>query len=72
MEGENNLSSFREEWNFMLRGKYIIKALLTPLILALVFGYLFSQNQLNESKIAVIDEDIHPEVAVLIAITGGT
>ncbi|NOU95875.1 ABC transporter permease [Paenibacillus sp. LMG 31456] len=41
----------------MLRGKYIRRALITPLILALVFGYLFSQNQLNESKIVVIDED---------------
>ncbi|MCR8633146.1 ABC transporter permease [Paenibacillus radicis (ex Xue et al. 2023)] len=51
------MNSLREEWNLMLQGKYIQRALITPLILALVFGYLFSQSQLNESKIVVIDED---------------
>lgn len=46
-----------EEWNLMISGKFVRKAFITPLILALVFGYLFSHNQINKAPIAVIDED---------------
>ncbi|HZG17827.1 MAG TPA: ABC transporter permease [Candidatus Bathyarchaeia archaeon] len=51
------MNAFREEWNRMTSGKYAITAIIVPLVVAAVFGFLFSKNQINESNVAVIDED---------------
>ncbi|GAB1528689.1 MULTISPECIES: ABC transporter permease [Brevibacillus] len=51
------MRAFLEEWNLMLSGKFVRKAILTPLILSVFFGYVFSNNQIVKTPIAVIDED---------------
>lgn len=51
------MKSLRNEISLVVSGKFIISALIMPLIFATVFGYIFSNSQINESKLAVIDED---------------
>lgn len=51
------MKSLKSEWKYMVNGKFIIIIFLAPLIVSLVMGYVFSNNQINESNVAVIDED---------------
>ncbi|MGG4498678.1 ABC transporter permease [Brevibacillus reuszeri] len=51
------MRAFREEWKLMISSKFVLKAMLTPLIVSVFFGYLYSHNQINKTSIAVIDED---------------
>jgi ABC-2 type transport system permease protein len=51
------MKSLRDEWSYVLGGKFIFVAFLIPLIFAALFGYIFSHNQINKAKVIVIDED---------------
>lgn len=51
------MKSLRDEFSQLFKGKYIILALVVPLIIAAMFGYIFSNNQITEGKLAVIDQD---------------
>ncbi|WP_088834076.1 ABC transporter permease [Paenibacillus tyrfis] len=51
------MKSLIEEWEYVARSKYIIAIFIAPLIAALFFGLMFSNNQINKSPVVVIDED---------------
>ncbi len=51
------MKSLRDEFSHIWKGKFITLALIVPLIVAAVFGYIFSNNQITEGKLAVIDQD---------------
>lgn len=51
------MKSLLEEIAFVARSKFVFSALILPLIIAGLFGYLFKDNQINAAKVAVIDED---------------
>ncbi|MEI7026619.1 ABC transporter permease [Paenibacillus sp. y28] len=51
------MNSFLDEWRFLAKGKQIAVLILLPIIGSLIFGYVFSNNQINEAPIAVIDQD---------------
>ncbi|MDF2963846.1 MAG: hypothetical protein K0S39_5581 [Paenibacillus sp.] len=51
------MNSIKNEWVHIISGKYMILVIVVPLIVALVFGFTFSKNQIKETRIAVIDED---------------
>lgn len=46
-----------KEQFFKLDRKMILSALIIPLIVAAIFSYIFSNNQIIESKVAIIDLD---------------
>lgn len=54
------MKSLRDEMTHIASGKFVFSALIMPLIFATIFGYIFSHSQINESKVAVIDEDNSP------------
>lgn len=51
------MSAFLDEWRRMISGKFVFTSIIVPLVVATVFGYMFSRNQINEAHVAVIDED---------------
>ncbi|NHN31705.1 ABC transporter permease [Paenibacillus agricola] len=51
------MRSLANEWFEIVKGKTIWTIFLVPLIVAVLFGYLFSNNQINETHLAIIDED---------------
>lgn len=51
------MKSLIEEWKYVAGSKFILMIFIGPLIAALFFGLMFSNNQISESPIIVIDED---------------
>ncbi|PQZ99052.1 MULTISPECIES: ABC transporter permease [unclassified Paenibacillus] len=51
------MKSLIDEWKYVIGSKYIRLIFIGPMIAALFFGLMFSQNQLNKSPVVVIDED---------------
>ncbi|MGG1661170.1 ABC transporter permease [Brevibacillus sp. NRS-1366] len=51
------MKSLRDEFSHLFKGKFITLAILVPLIVAAVFGFIFSKNQITEGNLAVIDQD---------------
>nr|WP_106782856.1 ABC transporter permease [Lysinibacillus timonensis] len=51
------MKQFIDECKFILNGKFIITALIAPIIMATVFGYVLQNGMINEAPIAVIDLD---------------
>lgn len=51
------MKQLRDEWAYILKRKYVWIILIAPLIMSVVFGYVFQNNQLNEAPIAVVDLD---------------
>lgn len=51
------MNQLRDEWEHILRHKFVWVILIAPLILSVVFGYVFKNNQINEAPIAVVDLD---------------
>lgn len=51
------MKSLIDEWKYVAGSKYIRLIFIGPMIAALFFGLMFSQNQLNKSPVVVIDED---------------
>lgn len=51
------MNQLRDEWNHILNRKFVWIILIAPLIVAVVFGYVFKNNQVNEAPIAVVDLD---------------
>lgn len=47
-----------EECVNIFKGKFIFLATFVPLIVAVVFGYIYQNNAINEGSIAVIDLDV--------------
>ncbi|MDP4095852.1 ABC transporter permease [Paenibacillus sp. P96] len=46
-----------DEWKHMISGKTVFILLLAPIIVSVVFGYVFKNNQINEAPVAIIDQD---------------
>ncbi len=51
------MKQFREQIEKMRHDKVAITALIIPIISAVIFGYMFSNNQILETSVAVIDLD---------------
>lgn len=51
------MKSLIEEWKYAAGSKFLLAVFIGPLIAALFFGLMFSQNQISESPVVVIDED---------------
>ncbi|GAB6991826.1 ABC transporter permease [Paenibacillus pini] len=51
------MKSLIDEWKYVSGSKYIRLIFIGPLVAAIFFGLMFSQNQISESPIVVIDED---------------
>lgn len=51
------MNSLLDEWRFVTQGSYWRSIILSPLIAAAFFGSMFSNNQLSEARVAVIDQD---------------
>ncbi|WP_145152729.1 ABC transporter permease [Paenibacillus xylanexedens] len=51
------MKSLIEEWKYVVRSKYIRLIFIGPMMAALFFGLMFSQNQISKSPVVVIDED---------------
>jgi len=51
------MPSLKSEWEFITSGKSIYVFLLVPLLVAAVFGYVFSNSVVKEAPVAVIDQD---------------
>lgn len=51
------MKSLIDEWKYVSGSKYIRLIFIGPLIAALFFGLMFSQNQISKSPVIVIDED---------------
>ncbi|MED4955859.1 ABC transporter permease [Paenibacillus macerans] len=51
------MKAFIEEWKLLMSGKSVVIFILTPIIMASVFGYVFKNNQINEAPLAVVDLD---------------
>jgi ABC-2 type transport system permease protein len=51
------VNQLRDEWNHILNRKWVWVILIAPLIVSVVFGYIFKNNQINEAPIAVVDLD---------------
>ena len=51
------MKSLIDEWKYVAGSKYCRLIFIGPLVAALFFGLMFSQNQITESPIVVIDED---------------
>jgi ABC-2 type transport system permease protein len=51
------MKSLIDEWKYVSGSKYSRLIFIGPLIAALFFGLMFSQNQISESPVVVIDED---------------
>lgn len=46
-----------DEWKYIIRGKFILTMLIAPVIVCLVFGYIFQNNQLTTGPLAIVDLD---------------
>ncbi|UHA74701.1 ABC transporter permease [Paenibacillus sp. 481] len=51
------MKSLIDEWKYVAGSKYVRLIFIGPLVAALFFGFMFSQNQISESPVVVIDED---------------
>lgn len=51
------MRQLKSEWLWITQGKFIPVMLIAPLIVAAIFGYIFSNSQVRESNVAIIDED---------------
>ncbi|WP_256757913.1 ABC transporter permease [Cohnella sp. WQ 127256] len=51
------MKSLIEEWKYVTGSKFLLMIFIGPLIAALFFGLMFSNNQINKSPVVVIDED---------------
>lgn len=51
------MSSLKSEWKIITSGKFIYLILIVPILVAAVFGFIFSNNVVNEAPIAVVDQD---------------
>ncbi|OBR68227.1 hypothetical protein A7K91_10445 [Paenibacillus oryzae] len=51
------MKSLADEWKHIVESKWIILIFAAPLIAAVFFGLMFSQNQLSETPVMVVDED---------------
>jgi ABC-2 type transport system permease protein len=51
------MNQFKDQIERIMTGKTCIPAVIVPLITALIFGYIFSNNQILESSVAVLDLD---------------
>ncbi|WJM05840.1 ABC transporter permease [Paenibacillus sp. PK1-4R] len=51
------MKSLADEWKHIRGSKWIIIIFAAPLIAAVFFGLMFSQNQLSETPVVVVDED---------------
>lgn len=51
------MKQFKDQLSEILHSKLAIMALVAPLMVALIFGYILSNNQILESNLAVIDLD---------------
>lgn len=51
------MKQLRDEWTHILNRKFVWIMLVLPLIVSVVFGYIFKNNQINEAPIAVVDLD---------------
>lgn len=51
------MKSLADEWKHIRGSKWIIIIFAAPLIAAVFFGLMFSQNQLSETAVVVVDED---------------
>lgn len=47
----------KEEIHRMIESKAVIRALVIPLVVAVIFCYIFSNNQILEAKVCIIDLD---------------
>ncbi|MBH5317513.1 ABC transporter permease [Paenibacillus sp. GSMTC-2017] len=51
------MNSLIDEWKYVSGSKYLRLIFIGPLVAAIFFGLMFSQNQISESPVVVIDED---------------
>lgn len=51
------MKAFIEEWKLMISGKMVFIMLLVPIVVAVAFGFVFKNNQLNDASVAVVDLD---------------
>lgn len=51
------MKSLIDEWKYVSGSKYVRLIFIGPLIAALFFGLMFSQNQISKSPVVIIDED---------------
>lgn len=51
------MKSLADEWKHIRGSKWIVIIFAAPLIAAVFFGLMFSQNQLSETPVVVVDED---------------
>lgn len=51
------MKAFIEEWKLLISGKMVFVMLLVPIVVAVAFGFVFKNNQLNDASVAVVDLD---------------
>jgi ABC-2 type transport system permease protein len=51
------MQAISDEWPHITDGKFIILILLVPLFIAVIFGYVFKNNSLQDAPLAVVDLD---------------
>lgn len=51
------MKSLRDEWAYLVSTKFPIVAIMLPLIAALAYALLLPNGQVNEGRVAVIDQD---------------
>ncbi|MGG3887530.1 ABC transporter permease [Metabacillus fastidiosus] len=51
------MNSLIDEWKYVRGSKYLLSIFIGPLAAFLFFGLMFSQNQISESPVVIIDED---------------
>lgn len=51
------MKSLRDEWCHIVNGKFIILIMIVPLLVALIFGYIFKNSTVQEAQLAIVDLD---------------
>ncbi|WP_017814225.1 ABC transporter permease [Paenibacillus shenyangensis] len=51
------MKSLLDEWNYLIKSKYPIIAIMFPLVAVLAYTLLLPSSQINESRVVVVDQD---------------
>lgn len=51
------MQSLKSEWDVITSGKFIYIILIVPILIAAIFGFVFSNNVVSEAPVAVVDQD---------------
>lgn len=60
------MKQFIDECQYILTGKFFVTVIIVPLVIAVVFGYVYQNNAIQEGALAIVDLDHTEKSAELI------